>query len=346
MIFTGDVALPFSGAITCNLPNFLADKKWVLNLEGALVEDASSYLASNVVVNYLEAIKEITHKRDVVFALNNNHILDNGNFDETKKNIQSLEKEFFGAGINLDEASKTFFIKEDNEELLILSYGWEIVECPIANKNKSGVKPLSKKSILKDFKENRAKFPHNKIIVMLHWNYELEEFPMPAQRDLAKKLIEMGCDGIIGAHPHRVQGVEIFMDKPIVYSLGNWMFRQGVYRNGKLNFPDFCNIQLAFEYDTRGNHKCHFFNYDKVNHVVNYMRTEELRKSETIKKFTPFENLDSAEYLNWFKKNRYHKKFIPVYKYDDSILVENIKNYWNKLRTFGINFLVGVNLKK
>ena len=44
----------------------------------------------------------------------------------------------------------------------------------------------------------------------------------------------------------------------IIYSLGNWMFRQNIYWKGKLKFPDFCNFQLAFEFSNKGNHKYHF----------------------------------------------------------------------------------------
>src|SRR5690606_30903167 len=96
-------------------------------------------------------------------------------------------------------------------------------------------------------------YPDACILPFMHWSYELEDTPQPFERQLAKKLIDMGVAGVIGCHPHRIGGVEMYKDKPIVYSLGNWMFKQHYYHNGKLKFPDFCNLQLAFEWDFKNN---------------------------------------------------------------------------------------------
>jgi len=46
------------------------------------------------------------------------------------------------------------------------------------------------------------------------------------QREFAHKLIDRGVDTIIGAHPHVVQGIEVYKEKPIFYSLGNFIFDQ------------------------------------------------------------------------------------------------------------------------
>ena len=44
--------------------------------------------------------------------------------------------------------------------------------------------------------------------------------------DLAHKLIDCGADIIHGHHPHVLQSDEIYKDKPIFYSLGNFIFDQ------------------------------------------------------------------------------------------------------------------------
>jgi poly-gamma-glutamate synthesis protein (capsule biosynthesis protein) len=38
--------------------------------------------------------------------------------------------------------------------------------------------------------------------------------------------IDQGADLIIGHHPHVLQGIELYHDKPIFYSLGNFIFDQ------------------------------------------------------------------------------------------------------------------------
>src|SRR5690606_34460616 len=105
-------------------------------------------------------------------------------------------------------------------------------------------------------------YPHAYILPFMHWSYELEDTPQPRERQLAKELINMGAAGVIGCHPHRIGGFEMYKGKPIVYSLGNWMFKQNYYHSGKLKFPDFCNQELAFEWDFSNNElKFHFFDY-------------------------------------------------------------------------------------
>ena len=44
------------------------------------------------------------------------------------------------------------------------------------------------------------------------------------ERNLAHKVIDAGADLILGQHPHVVQGLEIYKNKLIAYSLGNFVF--------------------------------------------------------------------------------------------------------------------------
>lgn len=71
------------------------------------------------------------------------------------------------------------------------------------------------------------------LIVAFHWGVEYETLPRLRQRNLARLAIESGADVVLGHHPHWVQGIEIYRDKPILYSLGNFVFDQG--RGGWFN---------------------------------------------------------------------------------------------------------------
>jgi poly-gamma-glutamate capsule biosynthesis protein CapA/YwtB (metallophosphatase superfamily) len=57
-----------------------------------------------------------------------------------------------------------------------------------------------------------------------HWGWENEPGPSARQRELARALIDAGADAVIGSHPHVTQGVEMYRGRPIVYSLGNFVF--------------------------------------------------------------------------------------------------------------------------
>jgi poly-gamma-glutamate synthesis protein (capsule biosynthesis protein) len=61
-------------------------------------------------------------------------------------------------------------------------------------------------------------------IVQTHWGVELETQPNPGQVTLGHRLIDAGADVIFGGHSHRLQPLEIYKDKPIFWSLGNFVW--------------------------------------------------------------------------------------------------------------------------
>lgn len=69
------------------------------------------------------------------------------------------------------------------------------------------------------------------VCVEFHWGIEGEDVPDRNQVALAHSAIEGGADLVVGAHPHVLQGMEIYRGKPVVYSMGNFCF--GGNRNPK-----------------------------------------------------------------------------------------------------------------
>jgi poly-gamma-glutamate synthesis protein (capsule biosynthesis protein) len=59
-----------------------------------------------------------------------------------------------------------------------------------------------------------------------HWGTEYALTPNKKQVRLAHEWIDAGVDVIIGHHPHVIQSVEVYKDKYIFYSLGNFIFDQ------------------------------------------------------------------------------------------------------------------------
>ncbi len=64
------------------------------------------------------------------------------------------------------------------------------------------------------------------VIPYFHWGVEYVSVPNSRQRSLAHAAIDAGADLVIGAHAHWVQETERYRGKPIVYSLGNFVFDQ------------------------------------------------------------------------------------------------------------------------
>lgn len=62
------------------------------------------------------------------------------------------------------------------------------------------------------------------IIVFTHWGIEYQTLPEADQQAMAHLAIDAGADLVVGAHPHVRQTEELYLGKPIIYSLGNFVF--------------------------------------------------------------------------------------------------------------------------
>lgn len=341
MIFVGDIALPYKQAIDfTRFPSYFNNKSWFGNMEGAIVKDGRKEI--NGVFNGEAGIGVLLqHFKFSGFALANNHIFDTGTIENTVGFLEKNQIKYGGVGNSLNEANKEILLHEDGTKIVIINFGWEVIQCQITTGEAPGVNPLRRNHVLKTVSSLVKKYPGAKVIPFMHWSYELEAEPQPFERELAKKMIEEGAAGVIGAHPHRIGGFEIYKGKPIVYSLGNWLFKQNYYYNGRLSFPDFCDLQLAFEWDfSNDQYEFHFFKYDREKSALKYVRTEG-SDSETMREHTPFRGLSNKEYIRWYKKNHYHKnKGLPIYYWEDSPNQIKMKNRWNKIRDRGIKLLL------
>ncbi len=62
------------------------------------------------------------------------------------------------------------------------------------------------------------------VIAYLHWGWEYREEPEDWVIEIAHRLAELGCDMVLGSHPHILQRTELYEGVPIAYSLGNFCF--------------------------------------------------------------------------------------------------------------------------
>lgn len=176
------------------------------------------------------------------FNLANNHIYDQGEqgLNETLNNLSSINKKYFGAGKDLSKSREPLIIESDNSKLCILSYSCLSSNSEAyANNSNGGPAPFIYEFVKEDVE--KAKKIADYIIVLPHWGKENEFFPTIDQVSIARKIIDLGVDAIIGGHTHTIQAFEVFKSKPIYYSLGNFFFnnfkvKEGdVYYQGKYN---------------------------------------------------------------------------------------------------------------
>jgi poly-gamma-glutamate capsule biosynthesis protein CapA/YwtB (metallophosphatase superfamily) len=69
------------------------------------------------------------------------------------------------------------------------------------------------------------------VIVTVQWKEHDSEAPTRTQGPIARDLIDLGADLVLGSQAHQLQVIEFYKGKPIYYGLGNLLFDQ-VHRIG------------------------------------------------------------------------------------------------------------------
>lgn len=74
------------------------------------------------------------------------------------------------------------------------------------------------------------------LVVLPHAGIENVDIPIPEWRLRYKQFIDLGADAVVASHPHVPQGWEVYKDKLIFYSLGNfYFFKPGFEHASKVN---------------------------------------------------------------------------------------------------------------
>lgn len=93
----------------------------------------------------------------------------------------------------------------------------------------------------------------DKIILLYHGGREHYQLPTPQQRRRLRYFIDSGVDAIVAHHTHCVSGYEFYNKKPIVYSLGNFIFdykkkyQKGIWTEGMSVLLSLENKDADFE---------------------------------------------------------------------------------------------------
>jgi len=171
---------------------------------------------------YDNAIHSLTEVGFDILTLGNNHIMDFGSagLENTIKLLDENGILHTGANMNDREACRPVVMDMGFMKVGVLSYADD--EGQIAGTNKPGVAETVEKNIIKEIRNLKNKV--DAIILSLHTGLEFEHFPEPYKAALARKAISEGANIVLCHHPHVLQGIEVYKDALICYSLGNFVF--------------------------------------------------------------------------------------------------------------------------
>ncbi|WP_423801862.1 CapA family protein [Neobacillus sp. SAB-20_R2A] len=142
------------------------------------------------------------------------------------KNLQTLKE--IASKVNIN-ASRNLSIKEGfqpkrNDDLF--EFGQYLFK--ESEEEGQSTSPMDKdmSRILKAI--NEAKRQAKYVLVSIHAHEmkgEYKDRPAEFIEQFSRKCIEEGADAVIGHGPHILRGIEIYQNKPIFYSLGNFIFQ-------------------------------------------------------------------------------------------------------------------------
>jgi len=193
-----------------NYKEILEDDDWtVLNFEGTLTtaDRNPDKLGNSFLFRADPAYASVLSDNGVeCVSLENNHVLDMGEegLAETKQNLHD-------AGVSYYCESEPLIFTLKGVKMGMLAYQTFDQYDRLFTEVPEDVKTIKAQGC-------------EVVIISFHWGSEKDYYPNEKQQKLAKLAIDAGADLVVGHHSHRINPIELYNGKYIVYSLGNFCF--------------------------------------------------------------------------------------------------------------------------
>ena len=194
---------------------FENDSLTIVNFEGVLADKYSipskkqenSFLFQ-APVSYVSVLPDNGIE---MVTIENNHI---GDFGEA--GIQSTRDALDSAGILWADSTHRTVYEIAGIRIFLLAY---------QTLNQRYSSDTLAEIVAKEIAAIREQYTENTLIVVYyHWGVELDYSPRDNQVSLGRKTIDAGADLVLGSHSHRINPIEYYNGKYIVYSLANCSF--------------------------------------------------------------------------------------------------------------------------
>ncbi|MFH0917354.1 MAG: CapA family protein [bacterium] len=161
-----------------------------------------------------------------VVSLANNHTLDYGPAAllDTIVRLDDAGVAHAGAGADASAAQAPALLITPAGVVAVLAFTDIVPGGFAATARQPGVNPTTpdRKKLLAAIASANEKADF--VIVSFHWGTEYTGRASQDQRRLAHQAVDVGADLILGHHPHVIQGLELYRNRLIAYSLGDFVF--------------------------------------------------------------------------------------------------------------------------
>lgn len=209
----------------------MANQEFTFSNRGEAMKDKQYTFRANP--SYVTVFQQLG--LDVV-TLANNHALDFG-IEALKDSFTTLEGadiSYVGAGETLNRAKQIEYKEVNGIKFAFIGASRVI---PVVDWNATSKKPGMMTTYDPTLALEQIKLAEETAdytIIYVHWGLERKDFPEKYQKTMARQYIDAGADFVVGSHSHCMQGIEFYKEKPIVYSLGNFIFNRTIKQTSLL----------------------------------------------------------------------------------------------------------------
>lgn len=314
MIFLGDLACPqekINEFVSCvNGIRIFDDEIVVVNFEANIV-DVDSDRNGTSLYNVSGVVKAFSQAKKVIFSLANNHMYDYP--EKIAQTAEILKKSDIGTfGLMHEGHIEPYeYVDENGKCYAFFGHCWRLYTRTNPNNvNDIRVVDVSYGDFISCIKKYADSHKGALIYCFMHWNYDLEVAPFPMHREIARRLIDAGASGVIGSHPHVVQGYESYNNCPIAYSLGNFYLPSGIYFNGTLKYPEESKITLGISINDSDVEKIWFKTDSDDAPITPIPHEATLQCNEKVSIISKY---DVDDYKHYFKSVRKKRFLVPVF---------------------------------
>lgn len=174
-------------------------------------------------------IKTLQIAKINIVSLANNHVLDY-EYEALHRMLNIFNEQgilYAGAGKDLSEASKPAFCQINGLKIALIAFtdnepGWA------AQENKSGIlyvptdiNDKRMQNFLRHIENLRKEVDF--VIVSAHWGSNWGYYPPEEHTTIGHAMVDAGADLIFGHSCHVFRGIEVYKNRPIIYSAGDFI---------------------------------------------------------------------------------------------------------------------------
>jgi poly-gamma-glutamate capsule biosynthesis protein CapA/YwtB (metallophosphatase superfamily) len=228
MLKHSDPAYPWGNT----LPILQSADLRICNLECVLSDIGNPWSATHKVFHFRSDEKNIKTLQVAginIVSLANNHVLDD-EYEALQRMLNILNEQGIlnaGAGNDLTEASKPAFCQIRSQKIALVAFTDNEPDWA-AQENKPGVlympTDISDRRIqnfLKHIENLRKEVDF--LIVSAHWGSNWGYYPPGEHVSIGHAMIDAGADLIFGHSAHVFRGIEVYKNRPIIYSAGDFI---------------------------------------------------------------------------------------------------------------------------